>query len=219
MKRTRLIPILALPCLLAACGGDADTPAARADARASAATSPPAAAARAAGGDASPASAATGTADNLAALRQEVALLRAEVRDVRDQVSRMPGASQAAAAAPDPRTDPMARQEAQQAERLRIASSESTFQGERRDARWAQDTTAAIQSSLTQADDAIRAQVRSIDCRSQSCRVEIGSAAGPALAQQLPMVIAQLGASLPHVTAGQVDQGDGSQATVLYLSR
>ena len=219
MKCTRLIPILALPCLLAACGGDADTPAARADAGASAAASPPTVAARAAGGDALSASAATGTADNLTALRQEVALLRAEVRDVRDQVSRMPGALQAAAAAPDPRTDPVARQEALQAERLRISSSESTFQGERRDARWAQDTTAAIQSSLTQADDAVRAQVRSIDCRSQSCRVEIGSAAGPALAQQLPMVIAQLGANLPHVTAGQVDQGDGSQATVLYLSR
>ena len=67
--------------------------------------------------------------------------------------------------------------------------------------------------------EARQSQVRSIDCRSQSCRVEIGSAAGPALGQVLPMVIAQLGGSLPRVTAGQVDQGDGSQATVLYLSR
>ena len=138
---------------------------------------------------------------------------------MRDQLSRLPGASQAAAAAPDPRTDAVARQEAQQAERMRLASAESAFENERRDPRWSRDATAAIQSSLGQADDAVRGQVRSIDCRSQSCRVEIGSAAGPALGQVLPMVIAQLGGSLPRVTAGQVDQGDGSQATVLYLSR
>jgi hypothetical protein len=33
------------------------------------------------------------------------------------------------------------------------------------------------------------------------------------------MLLSQLGASLPHMTAGQVDPGDGTQATVLYLSR
>jgi hypothetical protein len=156
---------------------------------------------------------------NLAELRQQVTLLRREVRDLREQFARIPGAREVAATVPDPRTDAVARQEAQQTERLRIATSEAAFQGERGDARWAQSTASAIQAALTQVDDAARGQVRSIECRSQSCRVEINAGANDSLAQELPLVIAQLGQTLPHVTAGQVDQGDGRQATVLFLSR
>jgi hypothetical protein len=207
---------MGLLCMLAACGGNVSDPApSRSDAQAAGENAaPPGALARPSAVRATPAN----SADAIVVLRQEVELLRGEVRELRAQVSRMPGAAQAAAAPPDPRTDPAARQEAQQAERQRIASAESTFQAERRDARWSQEQTAAIRSSLAQAGDGLGAQVRSIDCRSQSCRVEI-SAAGPALGQDLPLLLSPLGASLPHMTAGQVDQGDGTQATVLYLSR
>jgi hypothetical protein len=156
---------------------------------------------------------------NLGELRQQVTLLRREVRDQREQVARIPRTRDVAAIAPDPRTDPVARQEAQQTERMRIATSEAAFQGERGDGRWAQATTSAIQAALTQVDDAVRGQVRSIECRSTSCRVEINAGANDSLAQELPLVIAQLGQTLPHMTAGQIDQGDGRQATVLYLSR
>jgi hypothetical protein len=224
MTRTRLVPIAGLLGslgLLSACGGDGAAPPAAAAAQAAAPLPPdprlPAAAVDARA-DAARAGARGG--DTLDALRQEVALLRADVHDLREQMARLQGGTRPAApAAADPRTDPLARQEAQQAERLRVASSESAFQGERRDARWARDATAAIQSSFAQADDALRAQVRSIDCRSQTCRVEIGSAAAAALGQQLPGILSALGASLPHVTAGEVDQGDGSRATVLFLAR
>jgi hypothetical protein len=37
--------------------------------------------------------------------------------------------------------------------------------------------------------------------------------------RDLPLVLGRLGATLPNATATQVDQGDGRQATVLYLSR
>jgi hypothetical protein len=209
---------LGLLCALAACGGNGpDAASTRSDTKAAA--TPPPVVAFAQPSAFTPGHAASASSlDSLVALRQEVELLRREVREIRDQVSRMPGAAQAAAAPPDPRVDPVARQEAQQAERQRIASAESAFQGERRDASWSQDQAAAIRSSFAQAGDGMSALVRSIDCRSQTCRVEI-SGTGPALGQDLPMLLTQLGGSLSHMTAGQVDQGDGTEATVLYLSR
>jgi hypothetical protein len=218
MKCELSIPGLGLLCALAACGGNGpDAASTRSDAQA-AATPPPLVASAEPSAFPTGHAASAGSPDSLAALRQEVTLLRKEVHELRDQVSRMPGAAQAAAAPPDPRVDPVARQQAQQAERQRIASAESAFQGERRDARWSQDQTAAIRSSLAQAGDGLSGLVRSIDCRAQTCRVEI-SAAGPALGQDLPMLLNQLGGNLPHMNAGQVDQGDGTEATVLYLSR
>ena len=155
----------------------------------------------------------------MATFAQQVTLLRHEVRDLREQLSRIPGAQVAAATTPDPRTDAVARQEAQQAERLRIAASESAFQSQASDPRWSQGTTASIQAMLAQSDEAVRAQVRSVDCRATTCRVEINAGGGQEMQEQLPMIVAQLGGTLPNVTAGQIDQGDGRQATVLYLSR
>lgn len=156
---------------------------------------------------------------SVADLRQEVVLLRREVADLREQVMRLPGSSSAEADKPNPRTDPVAKQEAQQAEALRVASSETAFQSEHNDPRWSQATATALQTTIGQVDASLRNQVRSIECRSQSCRVEINAGAGSALAQELPLIVTRLGDTLPHVTAGQVDQGDGQQATVLYLSR
>ena len=62
------------------------------------------------------------------------------------------------------------------------------------------------------------AQLRSVDCRSQSCRVEFSSS-GAVGGLDVPMLLTRLNGGLSHVTAGQVEQGDGTQTTVLYLSR
>ncbi len=155
----------------------------------------------------------------LADLRQQVQLLRREVADLRGKVSRLPGMNDAEPHPPDPRSDSVAMEQARQAERLRIASTEAAFRNEQSDARWSQGAAASVQAALAQADESMRSQVRSIECRSQSCRVEINASPGAAPAQDLPLVIARLGQVLPNVTAGQVDQGDGRKATVLYMSR
>jgi hypothetical protein len=120
---------------------------------------------------------------------------------------------------PNPRTDPVAQEQARQTERLRIASTEAAFRNEQGDARWSQGAAASVRAALAQADESMRNQVRSIECRSQSCRVEINAGPGDPMARDLPLVIARLGQVLPNVTAGQVDQGDGRKATVLYMSR
>jgi hypothetical protein len=210
------ITTIGIAALLAACGGRPDDAPAQSVTQASA---PTPAMQRAASARTEAQRPPISRDAGIGELREEVALLRRDVADLREQLAHISGQSVATVDAPNPRTDAVARQQAQETERARIASSESAFRGERSDSRWSQATAATIQAALGQTDDSIRSQVRSIECRSQSCRVEINAGANGALAQNLPLIVAQLGSSLPHVTAGQIDQGDGRQATVLYLSR
>jgi hypothetical protein len=152
-------------------------------------------------------------------LSQQVAVLRRDVAEIRQQLARTPGAAPSAAPAPDPRTDPVARLDAERAEQQRIAATESAFRGEKEDPRWSRDTTASVRAALGATDESFRNQVRGVECRSQSCRVVVGGEAGAATQATLSSVMMQLAATLPKVTAGQIDQGDGRAATVLYLSR
>jgi hypothetical protein len=157
--------------------------------------------------------------DETISLKQQVALLRREVAEIRQHLVRMPGAALGAEAAPDPRTDPNARLEAERLEQQRIAAAEAVFRGEKEDSRWSRGTVASVRAAFGEADESMRNQVSSVECRSQSCRVVIGGdTSGPA-GQDLSSVMMQLAAALPKVTAGQIDQGDGRPATVLYLSR
>jgi hypothetical protein len=211
---------------LAACGGRPDegpaAPAAQAQgtAEASGPSSLQASTAAAIGPADNAGSAPAAGEDTVARLSREVAQLHREVSDLRQQMARGGPAAptQAAVAAPDARSDPEARAEAARTERLRIASSEQSFRNQQVDARWSQGATASVRSALADVDEGLRNQVRSVECRGQTCRVEIASDNGGAAMRDLPLLVNRLGASLPNVTAGQVDQGDGRQATVLYLS-
>ncbi len=203
--------------LLAACGGQPDDTAAQAGQRAHVASasvsSAPLASApatvRAVAG-------AVAADDETTSLKQQVAMLRREVAEIRQQLARVPGASISVETPLDPHTDPAARAEAEQ---QRIATTEAAFRSEKEDARWSQGTVASVRAAFGQADEALRNRVSSVECRSQSCRVVIGGdTSGPA-GQDLSSVLIQLAATLPNVTAGQIDQGDGRPATVLYLSR
>lgn len=155
----------------------------------------------------------------LADLMQQVQLLRREVADLRLKVSRLPGVTDAEPHPPDPRSDSVALEQYRQVERLRVASAETAFRNQADDPRWSQSAAASVRTALGQAHDSMRNQVRSIECRSQTCRVEINAGPGDPAALDLPVVIARLGQVLPNVTAGQVDQGNGRTATVLYMSR
>jgi len=222
-KSFHKVPGLVIASVLAACGGppaDVVLPAdAFSAASAAAGAAPPATRISTESAPTGLAPPATDAEAGLAELRQQVLLLRREVADLRGKVSRLPGMDDAAASQPNPRTDAVALEQARQTERQRIASTEAAFRNEQSDARWSQGAAASVQAALAQADESMRSQVRSIECRSQSCRVEINAGPGAAPAQDLPLVIARLGQVLPHVTAGQVDQGDGRKATVLYMSR
>jgi hypothetical protein len=218
-QTTRAAALIAASMLtLAGCGGRPDETPAQAEVHTGSPVAP-AAQAIADGTPTASANAASASGDDLTQLRQQVALLRREVADVRQQLARMPAGTLVADTTPDPRTDANARAEAERADQLRLASTESAFRREENDMRWSRDTTASVRSALSGVDEALRNQVRSVECRSQSCRVEISSEGGGAVGQELPVILARLAPSLPNVTAGQIDQGNGRQATVLYLSR
>ena len=214
--------------LLAACGGqpnDAPAPAGPAPVSAPvpAFSAPASGAARAFEAPtvqaAGAAVAVTAPAAAAASLPEQVVQLRRDVADIRQQLARLPGAAHVAETPAHPRSDPAARLEAEQVEQQRIAATDTAFRSEREDPRWSRDTAAAVRAAVAEADESLRNQVRSVECRSQSCRVVIsGDASGPG-GQHLSSVMFRLAASLPKVTAGQVDQGDGRPATVLYLSR
>lgn len=154
----------------------------------------------------------------LAQLRLQVAELQHEVTLIRRQLARLPTATQADASAVQTPRGAEARAEAEQTERLRIASTESAFRNETIDPRWSQGSTAAVRAALSMFSESVSPHVRSVECRSQSCRVELNAEGGLELNRDLPLLIGQLGPTLPNVTAGQIDQGNGRQATVLYFS-
>jgi len=204
---------LGVSFLLAACGG-------RLDDAAPAAERQPQGAARPA--NAAPLAGITpaALADELPQLRQQIEVLRREVASLRAQVARLPGAARVVEPeAGHPQADPQSRAEAEREDRLRLAAAEQAFRSEQRDPRWSQGATAAVRAALAELDDSLRGQVRSVECRAQSCRVEIGADSSGLLMRDLPLMLSRLGATLPSATAAQVDQGDGRQATVLFLSR
>lgn len=220
----RLLPMLALAGWLGAaltgCGGSEPTSLEPPPAATAAGLSRPGAvaAAVAARPEAPPARTASAAApgDDAAQLRRQVVSLQREVDALWRRVGRDEAKVDASAS---PRHDPAARAEAENAERLRSAQVESTFQREVRDERWSAPTAASVQRALAEDGGTLREAVRSIECRAQTCRVEINDDGTGPSAAMMPVFINRMASVLPTVAGAQVDQGNGSMATVLYLSR
>jgi hypothetical protein len=62
-------------------------------------------------------------------------------------------------------------------------------------------------------------QADNIDCRSDSCRVEVRDDGSGSLSKSMPMLAQQLAGTLPTITANNISQPNGESAVVLYLSR
>lgn len=152
-------------------------------------------------------------------LADQVALLRREVADLRVQVAHLPGARQAEADGPRRLPSPEANAEAEQAERMRMASSESAFRNEPEDTRWSRGAVESVRGVFLQGEAGQRDDLRNVECRSRSCRVELGADPARGGAGDVSGRMLQLAQTFPNVLVGQVDQGDGRKATVLYLSR
>ncbi|HEX8615552.1 MAG TPA: hypothetical protein VF800_30075 [Telluria sp.] len=213
-----LIPatiLLAVMAMLSACGGDDDPPAAPARAAPVAAAAPAPEPARAAPlpppQRAAPAAAPPGAPlpNDVAQLRQEVASLRREVAELRMLLTRAAPAPQPAGTLATPLTS----------DAQAVAPAETMFRAEQVDQAWSSQASAAIRTALAQANAGLEPQVRMLECRTKTCRVEVNPASADLLESAMPTVLANLGATLPNMTATQVGSGDGSEATVLYLSR
>ena len=151
-------------------------------------------------------------------VKSELALLRREVAELRRRLDGGPTASPARAAADAP-TETISTAEAQRVETQRIDTQEDGFRRETVDVAWTHGAVARVRAAMAEARQGIEQQLRSVECRSRSCRVEVMAGGAEALEQQLPLIVGQLGQTLPNITVGRIDQGNGQQATVLYLSR
>jgi hypothetical protein len=110
-----------------------------------------------------------------------------------------------------------ARAEEERLHRQYIARVEAAFRVEATDPQWSSATSSAIRGAAT-GDDSLRASLRGVECRSQTCRVEIADDGSGGLDKALPMFVHQLAQQLPSVTADRVDDGRGAASMVLYMS-
>lgn len=162
------------------------------------------------------------SAEETAALRAGMAELHAEVAALRERMaeSRASANAEAPAVSPEPaRRDPEAIAQQARAWHEHMMDVDSDFEGEATDPRWASSTASTLESALN-ASDAMRGRVRGVECRSRTCRVEIAADEGSgAVLKELPILVQQLGETLPSMQADQVDDGSGHPTMVLYLAR
>jgi hypothetical protein len=163
---------------------------------------------------------AAASAQDLAALRDEVTTLQAQLAAMQRWMRRQDrlAREQPRDAAPDPRTDPAARAEAARVRHQQMAQVEADFHQERVDPRWASAATDAVQAALA-AEEAVQTLLLGLECRTQTCRMELAQDDAGALAMTLPELLLQLGPTLPHATASYSEDGTGGQTMILYLSR
>ena len=212
--RRAVVVVCASLLVVGACSASHD----HADA-ASASQAPVAAASVAISGQASDSSMLP-TAAQFAELREQVSALRRDLAELRAKSARAPASGPDASTERDLRAARSAAlAEAGQAERLRVVAAESAFRAEPADLRWGTSMNATVRNALVGPGGDSAAQLGSIECRSQTCRVELAGEASGASPQDLLMLVGRLGQSLPHAEFGQVDHGDGRPVTVLYLTR
>jgi hypothetical protein len=127
-----------------------------------------------------------------------------------------PTSSAAAEALPEVETpEVLARQKAEW--RAHMAVVEAEYQLEGRDPAWAREAQAVITRALDGLP-ALSKGVRSLECRSETCRLEVVNENQPDFDKQLPLL--PLGLSgLPAAQLDRVPEPDGKVRTIVYFSR
>lgn len=163
------------------------------------------------------------SASEVAAGSTELGELRQELFQLRHQVlshEQKLRVGDPAASVP-PQTEPPtpeARAEDERRHREFVAGVEAKFRDEPHDPQWAAATAAAVQTALA-SDNDLRPLARGLECRSQTCRVEIADDGSGKVGKLLPLFAQQVGQSLPSMTADHVEDASGAATLVLYMSR
>jgi hypothetical protein len=110
-------------------------------------------------------------------------------------------------------------QRAQDRERMRtyMAGVEQSFANEKVDAAWASGASSRVATTFD-GDDVLKGVSRTVECRSQTCRVQIEDDGSGQLARRMPFVAIGLADLLPTISAEHIEHGNGRGATVLYMS-
>lgn len=143
-------------------------------------------------------------------LRRELALLRAEVAELRRRVD---AGTFPAARPAEPEPPPVAEDD-----RLRLARAEAGFQHEVPDAHWSRTASQDLRSALAQAGDGLAAAVQQIDCRARTCRIGLAPGAAASLDDLLPVLLGATGGGFTSAESMPRDPGDSTPG-LLYLTR
>jgi hypothetical protein len=157
----------------------------------------------------------------IARLRHEVALMRLEMAATRDRTAREPDARGGAPtpAAGTERPDHREIEEAAASWHARMEEVSTSFQNEPYDPHWAAGMVATVKEAATR-HDAINKALQNIDCRSQTCRVELKYDGSRELDEQLPFFVQETGRDLPTMQADQIDvRSPGPKTLVMYLNK
>lgn len=162
--------------------------------------------------------------DELGALRREVLLLRADLSGVRNRVQQLEQSENRSTSDEDAQTIESpeevfaARTEAAQRAEDRLGAIEAAFLGEPTDRSWSADTSMAIDEAL-QSEQLRGTNVRSVECRSTMCRVEVAHD-DPRKRMEFGLWLpAKLGGVLPTFITKEVDEGEGVTGSILFLVR
>jgi hypothetical protein len=105
----------------------------------------------------------------------------------------------------------------QERNRTYMTEVAQSFNNERSNPSWATQVTSRVNTTLAN-DEALRGSVYTVDCRQQTCRVQIEDDGSGRVTARLPSMTRELGDVLPTFSAEQIDAGNGHRATVLYMS-
>jgi hypothetical protein len=156
-------------------------------------------------------------AAELATLRRELGA-RAESRSRAETSAPIPSLQVAEAPVLDPRSDAAALEQAERQFEEHTATVAATFSGEPRDPTFALNTSDSLRVALD-SDELAKMPVQTIDCRTKTCRVEIGDDGSGVVPQVLPMLMVRMADSLPNVIAQRHEQPNGRATMVLYMSK
>jgi hypothetical protein len=150
-------------------------------------------------------------------LSAQIVELQQAVRSLREQMAARQATAPTAGGSPA-RTapqDPVAAKEAEQAQAdEQTALLEQRFRLETVNPGWAGAATAAVRQALTPAAGEDALAVRALECRGQTCRIDIGSEVSN---DSLQRFLGRIGGTLGSVSAVPSAQPGGG--TFVYLSR
>jgi hypothetical protein len=103
----------------------------------------------------------------------------------------------------------------EQKQRARMEAVEEAFRKEVFDQNWARETRGSVEVAMQ--TENVHLQARSVECRSQTCRVELADDESPAIQAGLENLPQAVGGTLPLMQIARTDDAAGHH-TILYLS-
>jgi hypothetical protein len=153
-----------------------------------------------------------------AQLQQQLAAIQSQLAS---GIRQPPAVEHAAAGAKPDAVGPEELQEARAAEAERrreyMTGVEQSFRSEAVDTSWAGYAASKVNATLAN-DEALRNLPHELECRRETCRLQIEDDGSGKLSGRMPFLAMGVGQILPTISAERIDRGDGRMATVLYLS-